>query len=171
MRLAALLALTIVAGVLRFTALDFGLPDKFRPDEEYLTSRAVGFRNDFNPNFSIYPAGQMYVQHGVLRLVALIEGHEGDFRELFLPDGLARAHLVGRQVSAAFGTATIPAMYWAVLPAYGAPAALASAGVMALATLHVRDSKFATADAACVCLLYTSPSPRDATLSRMPSSA
>jgi hypothetical protein len=150
MRLAALLALTIVAGVLRFTALDFGLPDKFRPDEEYLTSRAVGFRNDFNPNFSIYPAGQMYVQHGVLRLVALIEGHQGDFREIFLPEGLSRAHLVGRQLSAAFGTATIPAMYWAVLPAYGAPAALASAGVMALATLHVRDSKFATSDAACV---------------------
>ena len=27
------------------------------------------------------------------------------------------------------------------------------------------------ADLACICLLYTSPSPRDATLSRMPSSA
>ena len=35
----------------------------------------------------------------------------------------------------------------------------------------VKDSHPATAAQNIVCLLYTSPSPRDATLSRMPSSA
>ncbi len=43
MKLAVLVALTLAGGILRFTAVDFGLPDKFRPDEEYLVSRAVGF--------------------------------------------------------------------------------------------------------------------------------
>lgn len=146
---ATLVLLTLVGGWLRFTAIDFGLPDKFRPDEEYLVSRAVGFRGSANPHFAVYPAAQMYLQHGVLRAVAWVEGHEGDFREAFRKDGFARAHLVGRRVSAGFGTATIPAMYWAVLP-YGAPAALASAAVTTFATIHVRESKYSTTDAPAV---------------------
>ena len=58
------------------------------------------------------------------------------------------------------------------------PAALAAAGVAAAPThsrslLHVLEAAGAAAAAAPLhdCLLYTSPSPRDATLSRMPSSA
>ncbi len=150
MRLATLVLLTLVGGWLRFAALDFGLPDKFRPDEEYLVSRAVGFHNSPNPKFAVYPAAQMYVHHGALRLIAFAEGFKGDFRGAFRDDGFARAHLVGRRLSAGFGTATIPAMYWATLPAYGGPAALASAAVMTFATLHVRESKYATTDAAAV---------------------
>jgi len=149
MRLATLVLLTLVGGWLRFTALDFGLPDKFRPDEEYLVSRAVGFHNSANPNFTVYPAAQMYVQHGALRAIAWAEGHEGDFRGAFRADGFARAHLVGRQLAAGFGTATIPAIYWAALP-YGAPAALASAAVTTFATIHVRESKYSTTDAPAV---------------------
>ena len=39
-------------------------------------------------------------------------------------------------------------------------------------TMHLSIGQEATAAGACLaCLLYTSPSPRDATLSRMPSSA
>ncbi len=148
--LVALALLTVVGGWLRFTALDFGLPDKFRPDEEYLVSRAVGFRGSLNPNFAVYPAAQMYLHHGVLRLVALAEGQPGDFRGAFRDDGFARAHLVGRRLSAAFGTATIPAMYWATLPAFGGPAALASAAIMTFATIHVRESKYSTTDAPAV---------------------
>ena len=149
MRLAVVLTLTVVGGVLRFTALDFGLPDKFRPDEEYLVSRAMGFHGTANPHFTIYPAAHMYLQHATLRAVAWAEGHPGDFRGAFRADGHARAHLVGRQLSAGFGTATIPAIYWAALP-YGGPAALASAAVVTFTTLHVRESKYSTTDAACV---------------------
>ncbi|MBM4266527.1 MAG: phospholipid carrier-dependent glycosyltransferase [Deltaproteobacteria bacterium] len=150
MRLATVLVLTVIAGWLRFTSLDFGLPDKFRPDEEYMVSRAVGFSEDLNPHFTVYPAAQMYVHHATLRLIAALEGQKGDFRGAFLPGGFARAHLVGRQLAAAFGTATIPAIYWAALPAYGSTAALASATVMTFATIHVRESKYSTTDTAAV---------------------
>ena len=40
-----------------------------------------------------------------------------------------------------------------------------------IAKLHGRDVLASTVMQTCICLLYTSPSPRDATLSRMPSSA
>lgn len=149
MRLATLVLLTLIGGWLRFTALDFGLPDKFRPDEEYLVSRSVGFHTDGNPHFSVYPAAQMYVQHGAMRAIAWAEGQQGDFRAAFREDGYARAHLVGRRLAAGFGTATIPAVYWAALP-YGGPAALASAAVMTFNTIHVRESKYSTTDAPAV---------------------
>jgi len=150
MRLATLALLTLIGGWLRFTALDFGLPDKFRPDEEYVVSRAVGFHTSANPHFTVYPAAQMYLHHGVLRLIALVEGRRGDFRRAFDEHGFARAHLVGRRLAATLGTATIPAIYWAALPAYGGPAALAGAAVLTFATIHVRESKYSTTDAPAV---------------------
>ena len=44
-------------------------------------------------------------------------------------------------------------------------------GSIALASKGYRDLAFTRDDVGYICLLYTSPSPRDATLSRMPSSA
>src|SRR5262249_21243939 len=82
-RFVALAFLTLIAGWLRFSSTDFGLPDKYRPDEEYLVSRALGFRQDWNPHFAVYPAFHMYVQHAVLRATAWVAGHEGDFRAYY----------------------------------------------------------------------------------------
>ena len=81
-RAVALLLLTLVGGVLRFSSTDFGLPDKYRPDEEYMLSRALGFERDWNPHFTVYPAAHMYVQHGVLRAYALLHGYQRSFREV-----------------------------------------------------------------------------------------
>lgn len=66
-RLVIVAALTLIAAWLRFTSIGFGLPDRFRPDEEYLVSRALGFKDDWNPHFAIYPAAQMYVAHAALK--------------------------------------------------------------------------------------------------------
>ena len=66
LRLGLLLLLTLAGGWLRFQSLDFGLPGLYRPDEEYLVSRAVAFEEDLNPNFAVYPALQMYVQAAAL---------------------------------------------------------------------------------------------------------
>ena len=52
-----------------------------------------------------------------------------------------------------------------------AEAALASAAALAAPAEKTAQSKMFYVDRNQVCLLYTSPSPRDATLSRMPSSA
>ena len=73
-RVSVLAALTLIAAWLRFTSTGFGLPDKFRPDEEYMVSRALGFENDWNPHFALYPAAQMYVQHAALKYYAALIG-------------------------------------------------------------------------------------------------
>jgi hypothetical protein len=147
-RATALILLTAVAGWLRFSATDFGLPDKFRPDEEYMVSRALGFQRDWNPHFAVYPAGHMYLQHAALRATAWLSGHRGDFRSFYAEGGAAGAHLVGRRLSAALGTATVPAIYLAGARIFGAPAALSAAAILTFAPLHVREAKYATTDAA-----------------------
>lgn len=147
-RAAALLLLTLVGGVLRFSSTDFGLPDKYRPDEEYMVSRALGFDRDWNPHFTVYPAAQMYVQHGVLRAYALLHGYKRNFREVYASDKQALAWLIARRTSATFGTATIPATYLAAAQAFGPQAALAAATIVTFSTIHVRESKYATTDAA-----------------------
>ena len=143
-----LAALTLIAAWLRFSSTGFGLPDKFRPDEEYLLSRALGFENDWNPHFAIYPAAQMYVQHAALKYYAMLIGERQNFRAAYATDYQALAYLVARRVSAAFGTATVPAIYFAAAPVFGPPAALAASAIATFATLPVRESKYATTDAA-----------------------
>ncbi len=147
-RFVVLALLTLMAGWLRFTATSFGLPDKYRPDEEYLLSRALGFQKDWNPNFAIYPAAQMYVNHAALRLYAVVAGKE--FNAAFSDDDGSRAYLIVRRVSAAFGTATVPAIYFAAAPAFGTEAALSAAAILAVSTLHMREAKYATTDAAMI---------------------
>lgn len=147
-RLAILLLLTVVGAWLRFTSTSFGLPDKYRPDEEYMVSRALGFERDWNPHFTVYPAAHMYVQHGVLRAYALAVGYQRNFREVYSTDQQSLAYLVARRTSAAFGTATIPMTYLAAARAFGPTAALASAAIVTFSTIHVRESKYATTDAA-----------------------
>ncbi len=149
-RLAVLAALTVVAGWLRFTATGFGLPDKFRPDEEYMVSRALGFENDWNPHFSLYPSAQMYVQHAALKYYAALIGYPQNFRAAYAGDAQALAYLVARRMSVAFGAATVPAVYFAAAPIFGPGAAMAAAAIMTFTTLPVRESKYATTDAATV---------------------
>ncbi len=149
-RLIVLAALTLIAGWLRFTATSFGLPDRFRPDEEYMVSRALEFEGDWDPHFAIYPAAQMYVQHAALKYYAALAGQRQNFRAAYATDSQALAYLVARRVSAAFGTATVPAIYFAGAPIFGPAAALAAAAITAVSTLPVRESKYATTDAATV---------------------
>jgi hypothetical protein len=149
-RLAVLAALTLMAGWLRFTSIGFGLPDKFRPDEEYMVSRSLGFENDWNPHFALYPSAQMYVQHAALKYYAALIGYPHNFRAAYAADGQRLAYLVARCVSAVFGAATVPAVYFAGAPAFGPGAAMAAAAITTFATLAVRESKYATTDAAAV---------------------
>jgi hypothetical protein len=148
--LVVLAALTVIAAWLRFTATDFGLPDKFRPDEEYLVSRALGFENDWNPHFALYPAVQMYLQHAALKYYAALIGFPQNFRAAYANDGQALAYKVARRLSAGFGTATVPAIYFAGESTFGPGAAIAAAAIVTFTTLPVRESKYATTDAAAV---------------------
>ena len=147
-RLLLLLLLTLSGGWLRYQNLDFGLPGLYRPDEEYLVSRAISFEEDLNPNFAVYPALQMYVQAAALQTRSWWNKDTRPLSEKFAAEGIHTAHLSGREVAAGFGTLTIPAIYWAASATYGPVAALASAASMTVATIHVRESKYATTDAA-----------------------
>jgi 4-amino-4-deoxy-L-arabinose transferase-like glycosyltransferase len=69
-----------------------------------------------------------------------------NFHSIYAADNQSRAYLVGRRVSAAFGTATIPAVYLVAAEPFGPVAGLFAAAIMTVTTLHVRDSKFATTD-------------------------
>lgn len=148
LRLALLLLLTCAGGWLRFQSLDFGLPELYRPDEEYLVSRAIGFEEDLNPHFAVYPALQMYVQAAALHTRSWWNNDPRPLSQKIAADGIHVAHRSGRQVAAGFGTLTIPAIYWAAVSTYGPVAALVSAGSLAATTIHVRESKYATTDAA-----------------------
>jgi len=149
-RFATLTALTLIGAWLRFSGASFGIPGLFRPDEEYMINPALSFVNDWNPHFAIYPAGQMYVQHAALWAYAAARGRSSNFRSLYEGGSYPMAHVVARWVSAAFGTATVPAIYFAGAPAFGSTAALASAAIVACSTIHVLNSKFATTDVAAV---------------------
>jgi Dolichyl-phosphate-mannose-protein mannosyltransferase len=148
-RLIVLALLIVVGGWLRFTAITFGYPGTYRPDEEYMINPALGFVDNWDPHFALYPAAQIYIQHAALDVYAHLRGQRGNFRQYYAGDKYARAHVVARWVSALMGTATIALIYFAALP-FGAPAALAAAAVMTFCPLHVLDSKFATTDAATV---------------------
>jgi hypothetical protein len=141
--------LTALGGWLRFASIGFGLPDHFRPDEELTIPRAIGFATsgDLDPHFQAYPGLQMYVEYAALRAAAAVHGQSGNFIEYFSADNQSRAYRVSRETSAVFGTATIPAMF-AAASVFGPGAGLVAAAIMTVAPLHVRDSKFATTDAA-----------------------
>jgi hypothetical protein len=143
-----LLVLTLVGGWLRFTATSFGLPDQFRPDEEFLVPRALNLGPDWNPHWAVYPPALMYMQSAALRVYAAALGKGSDFRSAYAADNGALAYLVARRVTAALGTATIPAIYVAAAPIYGPGAALSAAAIVAVSTIHVQDSKFARVDVA-----------------------
>ncbi len=146
--LALVTVLTLVAGWLRFTATSFGLPDKFRPDEEYIIYPALGFESDWNPHFAGYPAAQMYVVHAGLKYYAALIGKRENFRAAYADNGQALAYLVGRRVSAAMGTFTVPLIYLAGAPAFGPEAALAASAIITFSTIHLRESKYAVTDVA-----------------------
>ena len=142
-RFAFLAVLTLIAGWLRFSAIDFGLPDQFRPDEEMTIPAALDFEHDWNPHLTIYPAAQTYLIHGVLLGYAGFTGSPGSLRDAYRFDNNAEAYLIGRRITAAMGTATIPAVYIAAAPVFGPGAAMVSAAIVAASFIHVRESKFA----------------------------
>src|SRR5579863_1616498 len=146
LQVAILASLIVLGGWLRFAAIGFGLPDKFRPDEEVLVVKALDLGKDWNPHFNDltrYPAAQVYLLHAVLRSYSTVTGSGTNLPEAYAADEQARAYLIARDISAAMGTATIAAVFWAAEVTFGPIAALASAAIVAVSGLHVRESKFA----------------------------
>ena len=78
--------------------------------------------------------------------------------------GLRNGHFIGLPFTEETAAVVFLSVPWDVTVSYGHGTALAPENILESSTqLDLYDPQ--------ICLLYTSPSPRDATLSRMPSSA
>lgn len=145
-----------IALFLRLWGLPFGMPGKYRPDEEYLVSTALGFLNpntDYNPHFFIYPSLFFYLFGGVMMFcrwaantfALLPHGFDAFVAE----HGYAPAHLIGRGLSAFFGTIAILPVFQLTRRFGGSAAAVAASLLLATNYVHARESHFAVTDACC----------------------
>ena len=148
-RSALLLALIVAAGgAVRFYNLGWGAPYfHFHIDEHFVFVGAVQLRTNFleaagSPKFFIYSPLPMYLTIGVTELYETIAGA----LDISSKEGGIRFMVLGRAISAAFGTATIPLVY-AIARQAGCPAAgLIAALFMAVGVLHIRESHFLSVD-------------------------
>jgi 4-amino-4-deoxy-L-arabinose transferase-like glycosyltransferase len=145
----ALALIVLAGGLLRFYGLSWGAPyHHFHIDEHFVFLGAEEMRRDFwaageASKFFMYSPLPMYV------LIGLVEAFERVVRPLELtniPDGTAFM-VMGRAISAAFGTATIPMVFLIGRRLAGRTAGLLAAGLLAVTVLHVRDSHFLSVDA------------------------
>lgn len=106
--------------------------------------RAVRFhQGDLNPRFFNWPSLYMYVMAGVYGLA--FGASPGGVAGAFGRDP-ALFYLIGRLVTALFGTATLAILYFTGRIAYGRAVGILAAGLLAVDLLHVRDSHWVTTD-------------------------
>jgi hypothetical protein len=143
---------TAIGAWLRFYNLGWGAPYyHFHIDEHLVFQGADLLRGDpaaaaANPKFFIYSPLPMYL------MVAVREIYERIAHPLNLdfPRDEVTFMVLGRAISATFGTLTIPVVFAIGDRVSGRIAGLVAAALMALAVLHVRDSHFFTVDATLV---------------------
>ena len=128
-------AILIVAAVARLWGIHFGLPHlNARPDEGTIASIAGGmYHGDLNPHFFNYPALFMTSVAAVLSLVPD-------------PFGTTTPYMIARYLSAGAGIASVLVLFRIGQRLFGQAAGLASAALLAVAFLHVRDSHFGVTD-------------------------
>ena len=144
-----LLLLIVAAGAaVRFYNLGWGAPYyHFHIDEHFVFNGALEIRKNFfaagdSPKFFMYSPLPMYVLIGVMELYERI-AHP---LNLALKDDGIRFMLLGRSISAALGTATIPLVYLIASRVSGRVAGLLAAVLTAAGVLHLRESHFFSVD-------------------------
>ncbi len=144
-------AITVLAAVLRFYGLRWGAPyHQFHLDEHYVFLGAAKLRVSMEEaanlyKFFMYPPFVMHLLNAVRSVYELITQHRLD---LTVPRDQITYMVMGRTISAAFGTATIPLVYLVAARVSGRLAGVFAAFLLAIATLHLRDSHFFTTDIA-----------------------
>lgn len=160
-----LAAATALGAVFRFYSLGWGAPYfHFHIDEHFVFTGAHLLRRDpdeaaMSAKFFMYPPLAMYVLAGVLAVYERI-AHP---LLLTVPRDEVTFMVLGRAISAAFGTATIPLVYVIATRVSGRLAGVLAALLLACSVLHLRDSHFFTTDPSlaffttltCWCLVRT----------------
>ena len=146
------LAAVVLFAVSAFYGISFGLPDKVRPDEEFIVSRALSCNyGDFNPHFFQYPTLYYYFMALVYFLLAkagavLHAFPEGDFSAHVVATSYAFAHLWARYATALVGLCGILCTYQLGKKLYGSEEGAAAALFTALNFLYVQQAHYATTD-------------------------
>lgn len=160
--IAAVAAVLVVAAALRFWAIDFGFPERTRPDEQYFVQAIQHFdrKGTLDPDWYFYPSFYMYVNLPVWRgycFGKMLQGDESiadpnSRRMVFVgPEQVRRNHphmeyLLGRIVTAVFGILTVLLVYILVRRSYGEVAAWTAAFLLAVNGLHTLNSHFYKSD-------------------------
>ena len=146
--------MTLLALILRFQGINFGLPyAESRPDEMTLTGKALGYgTGDFNPHFFNYPSLFSYVlllAYGVyiVFLVVLEAGHSLQEVMLRLAGDPSPLLVISRCLSALAGAATVPVLFLLCRQVFSRWTAFAASMFLSVAYLHVRESHFGVTDA------------------------
>jgi hypothetical protein len=146
--IALLAVITIAGGVLRFYNLAWGAPYfHFHIDEHFVFMGADLLRKSMrdaalSPKFFMYSPLPMYL----LNIVRAIYEAVGHPLNLTVPQDEVTYMVLGRGISAAFGTATIPLVYAIGARLLNRKAGLLAAAFLAVSVLHVRDSHFFAVD-------------------------
>jgi hypothetical protein len=146
--LVMLAAITAVGGALRFYALAWGAPYfHFHIDEHFVFMGADLLRKSMrdaalSPKFFMYSPLPMYLLN-VVRAIYEAVVHP---LNLTVPADEVTYMVLGRGISAAFGTATIPLVYAIGARLLNRKAGLLAAAFLAVSVLHVRDSHFFSVD-------------------------
>jgi hypothetical protein len=149
---AVLLAICLLAAGLRLLALGYGLPATYNPDETPILNRALAFaKGDLNPHNFLYPSLYLYALFAweVLffalgRAVGWFASLDAFQREFFTDP--SRLFLAGRALTALFGIAAVPALYWVGRRLYDETTGLAAASFLAVAPVAVRDAHYVKLD-------------------------
>lgn len=143
----------ILGGIVRLWGIGFGLPHtSVRPDENTIIKIALKFGSgDLNPHFYSYPSLYMYMLFFLYVFYFLFGRVCGIFSSIsdFIVVGISNPtafFLIDRIFSAIMGTATIYVVYLICKRLFDKNTALASATLLSLAYLHVRDSHFGVTD-------------------------
>ena len=133
----------LVGAALRFYPIWFGLPFlEARPDEETAIAHAnLVLRGDLNPHFFHWPSFVFYLFAAWLRVASWAARPAGV--TALSPNA---QYLLARALVAAAGTLTIAVVFRLGRRLAGAEVGAAAACLLAVATLHVRDSHFAMTD-------------------------
>jgi 4-amino-4-deoxy-L-arabinose transferase-like glycosyltransferase len=148
---ALLLAVLALALVLRLDGIAWGLPYSYvNADESTVVPKAfAAARGHLNPQFFFYPSLYFYLL-GALYVVAspllwlVRHGNPLAMGSYVVDPGPYL--LLGRLLSAAFGTASVYLVYRLGRAAYGRPAGLLAALFLAVTPLHVAYSHMAVTD-------------------------
>jgi hypothetical protein len=154
---ALLLAVLVLALALRLKGVAYGLPYSFvNADESIVIPKAFHVaRGHLNPQFFFYPSLYFYLVATLYVLAAPVSwllGHGNLLATTSFVTDPGAYFLLGRLLSVAMGTASVYLLYRLGRDAFGRPAGLVAALLLAVAPLHVAYSHMAVTDVTAVAL-------------------